>query len=254
MISKWETLRVKIAGALIQEITVPEFGIRKVQSQPTYLVDDEKPTIYHTSDSELTGRAFTTHMVSYHLAELFKVPSLRSDIALVLSTPQSQIDVHIWRILNVQPELPRSWTAMLEASIAPSHLRTLQTSQIPLPVQASSEIQVELSSEEADDIIRFINTTCEQSESFGTPPMDDTVPASLKRLRQTSMDDEADGEITQPNIRSGFAGEFFVVPFAQSLIVDLSQTEGKSSRVFDGQLDQLSKTSCWIPTLRRRTI
>src|ERR1700734_2325957 len=81
MISKWETLRVKVAGALVQEIIVPEFGIRKVQSQPTYLVDDEEPTIYLTSNSELTGRAITTHMVSYQLAELFKVPSLRSDIA-----------------------------------------------------------------------------------------------------------------------------------------------------------------------------
>jgi hypothetical protein len=217
MISKWKRLRVKSARALIKEIRVPEFGIQKVQSQPTYMVNGEHPTIFIASDSE--SPHFTAHMVGHYLAELFQVPSLRSDIALILSAPEHRIDDNFWNFLNV-PELPRTWTALLEASAPPYHLNTWQASQINTPrVEASSE--VEMSSEEAADIIQFINTLERSStETFRLSTEDkalvSSISPSLKRLNHLSIiDDEDEVEITRPNIRSGFAGEFFVASFAK---------------------------------------
>lgn len=237
MISKWGRLRVKLARALVQEIVIPEFGIQKVRSQPTHLVNGDCPIIFIASDSE--SPHFTTHMISHSLAELFGIPSLRSDIALILDAPERQIDDNFWGFLNV-PELPTAWITTFEASTPPSHLNTFQTSQMSTyRVESSSE--VEMSSEEAEDIIHFINNWEQSSAKILHVSAQDEalasgthrIPPSLKRhsILQFIMDDDENAEVMRPNIRSGFAGEFFVASLAKVAYI---RCFGNWKRFFQG--------------------
>ena len=245
---------MKSARSLVQEIAIPEFGIHKTQSQATHLVHGEHPTIFIALDSE--SPHFTTYLISHSLAELFGVPTLRSDIALILNTPEHRIDNSFWCLLNV-PELPSAWITIFEASPPPSHLNPLQTSR----VESNSEL--EMSVEEADDIVQFINTWEQSSkETCDFSAKDDTLnliansmmPSMERRSVQQSMDDEEEAETEGSILRSGFAGEFFVPSFAMLFMLDISETRRKSSRVFERKLDQLPETLCRISALRRRTI
>jgi hypothetical protein len=110
--------------------------------------------------------------------------------------------------------------------------------EVEIPEPAT---EPEMSSKEADDIMQFINTWTQSStETFSLPAKDDalvsspdSIPPSLKLM----TDDDDKVEIIQSNIRSGFAGEYFVTTFAKFLIVDISETGRGASRVFDGKLD-----------------
>jgi hypothetical protein len=125
----------------------------------------------------------------------------------------------------------------------------------------------EMSSDEANDIMHFINTWAELSaDTFGLSAKDDALASSsdtilssgLKQRYESQMMTEDDDEVEMieaANIRSGFAGEYFVSTFRKLLILDLSETGRSSSRVFDEKLDQLPQTLCpGILTMHGRVI
>lgn len=102
------------------------------------------------------------------------------------------------------------------------------TSPSTMEVKILEPVSDEISSEEAYDIMQFINATCDQSPTERSDALTEySLPPFLKRyqLCQTGKEEEGNAEIPQLNIRSGFAGEFFVSPLANLLIVGLSQIE-----------------------------
>jgi hypothetical protein len=130
-----------------------------------------------------------------------------------------------------------------------------------------TEMSDEMSSGEANDIMHFINTCAELStDTFGLSAEDDALassldtilPPGLKQRYESQMmtDDEDEVEmIRAANIRSGFAGEYFVRPFTKLLTLDLSETRRSTPRVFDEKLDQLPQTLCpGILTMRGRAV
>jgi hypothetical protein len=128
---------------------------------------------------------------------------------------------------------------------------------VEIPAQVNeTEISDEMSFDEANDIMHFINAWAELStDTFGLSAKDDALasssgtilPLGLKQRYESQMitDDEDEVEMIEAaNIRSGFAGEYFVIAFIKLLILDLSETERSASRVFDGKLDELPETPC----------
>jgi hypothetical protein len=256
--SKWKSLQVKSASALEQEIVIPEVRIRETQSHTTHLVRGERPIIYYVENSE--SPQLTIFMISHCLGELFEVPSLKNDIGHILSTPEHQLlDDSFWRSRNIGP-LPKAWADIFETHGFPPHIDALQ---IP---QAKSSTELEMTTEEAHSIMRFIDKL--DQSSIETPPIsaeDDDLESLefitnnrmhlLKRhpLYQTITRHE-EYEKKGAEMTPGFAGEFFVPFFLMSLILDISETPSGSSWIFNGKLDQLPQTICRICTLRRRNI
>ena len=211
LISKWTSLSIKKAGGIVQEIIIPEFGIRKVGSQPTHLIDGDQPTIFVTMESY--SSRLITHLVSHHLAEIFGVPTLQSEIALILDTHAAE--ENLWHLLRI-PELPSMWTAALEA-LCPAP--RLMSDNIPSARPAGEGvIETVMSVEEAKDIMSFVRASEDASElsladqDLGGLQVDGLSSSLSFPLSQTFIEDEEEAEITQGNIRSGFAGEFFVGP------------------------------------------
>ena len=200
-------------------------------------MDDGTPTIYIAADTE---HNFAISLISQHLADYFGSPNLRSDIALILSTPEHHLD-ELFKVMLEVPDLPKSWTEKFEADSPPPYL--VPDPQQPFVAQievASSERPAkEMSAKEAEDIISLIKGTIledEQADAFETSDaeaftydanklietMSSLTLSQLKAHRHSSTssisdarligDDDYEEEIKGRNIRSGFAGEFFVRP------------------------------------------
>jgi hypothetical protein len=218
---KWATLKIKIAHGIIQNIIVPGFGIDETQSLTTHFADDENGAIiFVTADLE---QGFAKSLITQHLADYFKARNLKGDISLILNTPEHHLSELLRVILRI-PELPKSWMPRFDNEPFPDYFTEVSKTD------AMDLSDSDISQTEANDIMNAINAALQEDRFrpniiFETEPMEremgtDTSSKTLSlNMTGTRCDvqthdirpqEGCDAEIRGDNMKSGFAGEFYV--------------------------------------------
>lgn len=202
----------------------------------SHVDDDENVglTIFIAANQE---QSFVKSLIAQHLADYFNVQNLKGDISFILSTPEDLIS-ELLCITMAIPELPKNWIQRLNNEPIPAHL----TADLDLS-------DSDMSQQEADDIMQAINVEL-QDDGFHpsyvhrSEPKDDemdidTTPTALPLdttgshcVVQTYCIAQSDDDngIRGHNMKSGFAGEFYVdLAFKKRLITGFQAPSETSS-------------------------
>lgn len=248
--AKWEKLKLKGAKSLVQHIKITEFGIDETQQRTTHFVDDDNPTIFIVTGTETS---LATSFISQHLAHYFQSPTLKSDIALILNTPQCSLSGLLKGVMDV-PELPESWTESFDAD--PVAVDLIENSESEISGQIES-LSVEISPNEVKNIFHIVQATIREDDGrihdkvveFEMPRIEpwnngiDSITGNInsltikgfshtstsstsepRRMSRSSMSlipyEEDDPEEAKRNREIGFAGELYVPPALESHLYD----------------------------------
>ena len=210
LISKLRALEFKMTKSLAEKIVISDLGINAIRNVPTYF-DQVEAAIYidETINSSISGPYIGQHLASY-----FEVSSREDDLKLILLAPDDQL-IDLSGFIFQNPELPEEWltkvkSARLELGTETETYDDVGQIDDDDKSQAMENNDISMSSEEAIDIINFINQFDDEMD------IDVDVADSQHLYDDSTGPRKLDDEDVDPsnklgkNMKSGFAGEFFV--------------------------------------------